>query len=67
MGIVYAATVQYKNTFLILGGKQRDEEGKYLGLLDTVIRYNENGEWETLPIRLAVARHSHVAIPKPAC
>ena len=66
MSIEDAVAVPYKGTFLILGGYQRDEEGKS-GYLDTVIRYNENGEWETLPVRLTVARRLHVVIPKPAC
>ena len=64
MGIGYAAVVPYKGTFLILGGTQRDDNYRRL---DTVIRYKENGEWEILPVRPAVGRSSHMAIPKPAC
>ena len=63
MKIEDAAIVPYKGTFLIVGG-WRVAGGVYL---DTVLRYNENGEWETLPIRLADARRLHVVIPKPAC
>ena len=62
-----AAVVQYKGTFFILGGGGFQQGTLPPRRLDTVLRYNENGEWETLPVRLAVGRAYHIAIPKPTC
>ena len=64
MQINGGTSVPYQGSFLILGGYCYSCTDKYH---DTVIRYTENGEWETLPIRLATARQYHTAIPKPAC
>ena len=65
MQIKYGASVPYQDSFLIMGGRCYDCSGN--GYLDTIIKYNEDGEWETLPVRLATGRYIHTVIPKPAC
>ena len=52
----------YQGSFLILGGWCNSCSDRYL---DTVIRYTENGEWETLPMRLVMGKISHTVIAKP--
>ena len=64
MQIAYGASVPYQGSFLIIGGWCSSCWPRYL---DTIIKYNEDGEWETLPMRLATGRYSHTVIPKPAC
>ena len=59
----------YEDTFLIVGGyciAYCGDVGSSTHL-DTVIRYKEDGEWEILPMRLAMGRYDHIVIPKPAC
>ena len=53
----YAPVVQYESSFLIVGGYDESDRP-----LDTVIRYTEEGEWETLPTRLTTARYRHTAL-----
>ena len=64
MQIGYGASVPYQDSFLIMGGRCYDCSDGYL---DTIIKYNEDGEWETLPMRLAKGRYGHTVILKPAC
>ena len=64
MQIGSGASVPYQDSFLIIGGNCHSCNDR---VLDTIIKYNEDGEWETLPMRLATGRYSHTVIPKPAC
>ena len=64
----------YQGTFLIVGGYciAHCEDVDSAWMLDTVIRYKKipnryHGEWEILPMRLAMGRYDHIVIPKPAC
>ena len=65
----WATSVPYQGTFLMIGGYCHDCTGTGHGhqSLASVLKYNKNGEWETLPNELAIGRYHHVAIPKPAC
>ena len=57
-----AATVQYMNSFLVIGGYNNYEH------FDSIIRYNEeDGTWETLPQKLYLARYWHSAVLIPSC
>ena len=57
-----AAVAQYLRSFVIVGGWNSATR------LDTVIRYAEEGTWETLPTHLTDPRLSHVAIAiSPTC
>ena len=64
MPVYRGASVPYQESFLILGGYCKTCSNN---MLDTVIRYTENGDWEILPMKLNLRRYSHTAIPKPAC
>ena len=66
MPIRYGASVQYQDSFLIIGGDCSSRSWSDR-ILDTIIKYNEDGEWETLPMRLATGRWRHTVIPKPVC
>ena len=70
--IGYGATVPYRGTFLIIGGAECNTcrcSGGCLnrGNTTTIIKYTEDGEWETLPMLLALGRWEHTVITKPAC
>ena len=64
MPLALGATVPYQSSFLLIGGYCSSCPGN---IMDTVIRYAEDGEWETLPLRLDMKRNKFIAIPKPAC
>ena len=54
--ILYAATVEINDTFLLIGGLGEEEEA-----YDTIYKY-DNGDWLEIPQKLRVARFYSTAI-----
>ena len=65
--LAYGAVVQYTNTFLIVGG-WTPHGTLTLASMEKVIRYTEEGNWETLSMSLATPRNAGLSVYTiPAC